>query len=55
MPARAMTCHNVYLKGNGGYDAAVLIIRVDEGRNVFPLIRMVPWETGCRRSGGEDG
>ena len=40
-----MTYHNVYAKGKGGYDAAVRIIRKDEGRDVLLLIRIVPWKT----------
>lgn len=41
----AVTYHNVYVKGKGGYDAAVRIVRRDEGRNVLLLIRIVPWKT----------
>ncbi|MCX6874072.1 MAG: glycoside hydrolase N-terminal domain-containing protein [Verrucomicrobia bacterium] len=41
----AVTYHNVYAKGKGGYDAAVRIIRQDEGREVLLLIRIVPWKT----------
>ena len=40
-----VTYHNVYAKGKGGYDAAVRIIRKDEGRDVMLLIRIVPWKT----------
>ena len=40
-----VTYHNVYTKGKGGYDAAVRIIRKDEGRDVLLLIRIVPWKT----------
>jgi hypothetical protein len=40
-----VTYHNVYAKGKGGYDAAVRIIRKDEGRDVLLLIRLVPWKT----------
>jgi alpha-L-fucosidase 2 len=39
------TYHNVYLKGKGGFDAAVRIIRRNQGRNIFLLIRIVPWKT----------
>ena len=37
--------HNVYVKGKGGYDAAVRIISRDEGRGRLLLIRIVPWKT----------
>ncbi len=40
-----VTYHNVYAKGKGGYDAAIRIIRKDEGRDVLVLIRIVPWKT----------
>ena len=40
-----VTYHNVYAKGKGGYDAAVRVIRQDEGRDVLLLIRIVPWKT----------
>ena len=40
-----VTYHNVYAKGKGGYDAAVRIVRADEGRQVLLLIRIVPWKT----------
>ena len=39
-----MTYHNVYLKGKGGFDAAVRIITRDEGRNLLLLIRIAPWK-----------
>ena len=40
-----VTYHNVYAKGKGGYDAAVRIIRKNEGRDVLLLVRIVPWKT----------
>ena len=40
-----VTYHHVYAKGKGGYDAAVRVIRKDEGRDVMVLIRIVPWKT----------
>jgi alpha-L-fucosidase 2 len=40
-----VTYHDTYTKGKGGYDAAVRIIRKDEGRIVLLLIRIVPWKT----------
>ena len=40
-----MTYHNVYTKGKGGYDAAIRIVREDEGRERLLLIRIVPWKT----------
>jgi hypothetical protein len=40
-----VTYHNIYTKGKGGYDAAVRIIREDEGRKVLLLIRIAPWKT----------
>jgi hypothetical protein len=40
-----VTYHNVYTKGKGGFDAAVRVIRKDEGRDVLLLIRLVPWKT----------
>ena len=40
-----VTYHNVYLKGKGGYDAAVRIISSDKGRDRLLLIRIVPWKT----------
>ena len=40
-----VTYHNVYVKGKGGYDAALRIISRDEGRDRLLLIRMVPWKT----------
>ena len=40
-----VTFHNVYAKGKGGFDAAVRIIRKDEGRATLVLIRIVPWKT----------
>jgi hypothetical protein len=40
-----VTYHNIYAKGKGGYDAAVRIIRKDEGHDVLLLIRIVPWKT----------
>jgi hypothetical protein len=43
--AQWATYHNVYVKGKGGFDAAVRIITRDEGRNTLLLIRLVPWKT----------
>ena len=40
-----VTCHNIYTKGKGGYDAVVRIVRKDEGRDVLVLIRIAPWKT----------
>jgi hypothetical protein len=40
-----VTYHNVYTQSKGGFDAAVRIIRKDEGRDVLLLIRLVPWKT----------
>jgi hypothetical protein len=40
-----VTYHNVYLKGKGGFDAAVRIVRGDEGRRVLLLIRIAPFKT----------
>jgi alpha-L-fucosidase len=40
-----VTYHNVYAKGKGGFDAAVRVIRKDEGRDVLLLIRIAPWKT----------
>jgi alpha-L-fucosidase 2 len=40
-----VTYHNVYVKGKGGYDAAVRIISRDMGRDRLLLIRIVPWKT----------
>ena len=39
------TYHNTYVKGKGGYDSAVRIIRKDDGRDTLVLIRIVPWKT----------
>ena len=41
----AVTYHNVYVKGKGGYDAALRIIRKEGGRNVLLLMRIVPWKS----------
>jgi alpha-L-fucosidase 2 len=40
-----VTYHNVYVKGKGGYDAAVRIISRDKGCDRLLLIRIVPWKT----------
>ncbi len=40
-----VTYHNTYVKGRGGYDAVVRIVRKDEGRDVLALIRITPWKT----------
>jgi alpha-L-fucosidase 2 len=40
-----VTYHNRYVKGKGGYDAAVRIISRDQGRDRLMLIRIVPWKT----------
>jgi hypothetical protein len=40
-----VTYHQIYTKGKGGYDAAIRVIRKDEGRDVLVLIRIVPWKT----------
>jgi hypothetical protein len=48
-----VTYHNIYTKGKGGYDAAVRIIRKDEGRNVLLLIRIVPWKTPLPKTTSE--
>ncbi|MCX7047235.1 MAG: glycoside hydrolase N-terminal domain-containing protein [Candidatus Sumerlaeota bacterium] len=40
-----VTYHNVYAKGKGGFDAAVRVIRIDEGRDILALIRIAPWKT----------
>jgi hypothetical protein len=40
-----VTYHNVYTKGKGGFDAAVRIVKKDDGRDVLLLIRIVPWKT----------
>ena len=40
-----VTYHNVYAKGKGGYDAAIRVVRQNEGRNVLVLIRIAPWKT----------
>ena len=37
--------HNVYVKGKGGYDAAVRMMSRDAGRDRLLLIRIVPWKT----------
>jgi hypothetical protein len=39
-----VTWHNVYVKGKGGFDSAVRIIRKNEGRDVTLIIRIVPWK-----------
>ena len=39
-----VTYHDVYTKGKGGFDAAVRIIRQNEGRDTLVLIRIVPWK-----------
>ena len=41
----SVTYHNVYVKGKGGYDAAVRIVNGDGGRDRLLLIRIVPWKT----------
>jgi hypothetical protein len=48
-----VTYHNVYTKGKGGYDAAVRIIRKDQGRDVLLLIRVVPWKTPLPKTTSE--
>ncbi len=48
-----VTYHNVYAKGKGGYDAAVRVIRKDEGRDVLLLIRIVPWKTPLPKENSE--
>ena len=40
-----VTWHNLYVKGKGGYDAAVRIIRKDRGRDTLVLMRIAPWKT----------
>ena len=40
-----ITYHNVYAQGKGGYDAAVRVIRKDEGRETLVLVRIAPWKT----------
>jgi hypothetical protein len=37
--------HNLYTKGKGGFDAAVRVVRRDEGRDVLVLSRVAPWKT----------
>ena len=48
-----VTYHNVYVKGKGGYDAAVRIISRDKGRDRLLLIRIVPWKTPLPREQSE--
>ena len=40
-----VTYHNTYVKGKGGFDAAVRVIRKNEGRETLVLIRIAPWKT----------
>lgn len=43
--AEWVTYHNTYLKGKGGFDATVRVVKRDEGRDVLLLIRLAPWKT----------
>ena len=40
-----VTYHNTYVKGKGGFDAAVRVIRKNERRETLVLIRIAPWKT----------
>jgi hypothetical protein len=40
-----VTYHNTYVKGKGGYDAAVRIVRSNKDCDTLLLIRIVPWKT----------
>jgi len=48
-----VTYHNIYKKGKGGYDAAVRIVRKNEGRDVTLLIRIAPWKTPLPKNQSE--
>lgn len=49
----SVTYHNVYVKGKGGYDAAVRITSSEDGRKRLLLIRIVPWKTPLPKESSE--